>query len=214
MKKIFIPIIILVAIMQSGCNKETEVEPAEDYYEFKAQSHMQFRGNALGSDINWIYDNWENGTGAAGGFWFPLGDAQKILQTHWSIYGYGKTDFFSLVAITSPAFCADSSYTFKRSIFNPGLKTFHLINNSIYEGFELSGNTQTGHFKTSNGEQDSSSFEIIKTQELPPYSPLKDTKRLRLWIVVSCNLYDFDGKKIGTIKDGQIISEVELVYIK
>jgi hypothetical protein len=214
MKKISIGILVLVAIVFYGCNKETVDPPIDPYALFKGQSHDQFRGKALGEDIIWIYDNWNNGTGSMTGYFWPLSENRKIQQSYFSIYDYEQKDFFNLIAMRSPAYCVDSSYVFKKSIFDVGIKTFHLSKNTIYEGFELTGNTKTGHFVTSLGEQDSSSFEIIKTQELPPNSPLKDTKRLRIWILVSCNLYDFDALKIGSIKDGQIIADIDLVYIE
>lgn len=81
---------------------------------------------------------------------------------------------------------------------------------TIYNGFEILGTTKNGCFSSSTGDQNFSTFEIIKIQELASDPPLGNTKKIRLWVIVSCNLYECGGQKIGTIKNGKFIGEIEL----
>lgn len=212
MKKITTGILILMTIIIYSCNEEKElVDPfIEEIEQFKAQSIIQFSGQVLENEINWKFDNWNNGIGGYGESFWCLTDSKKIQQRNFTIYDYEQRDDIISLKIKSPAFSIDSSLLFKKTIFEIGRKALRSSSNSIYEGFEIQGNSKNACFSSLYGDQNASSFEIIKVQELTPDDPEKDYKKLRLWIVVSCNLFQCEGQKIGMIKGGKFIAEIEL----
>lgn len=211
MKKITIGILMFLAVMNFSCKKES-IDPSVEYLDpFNYMTNIQFHGQLLGSDINWQFNNWDNGIGGYSESYWCLTDDKKIQRRSFSIYDIEKRDYITFLKINSPAFCIDSSYVFIKSIFDVGKKTFRIPTSTIYEGFEILGSTKDGCFSSSNGEQNFSTFEIIKIQEYTTESSLRDTKNLRLWVVVSCNLYECGGQKIGEIKDGKFIGEIELM---
>lgn len=210
MKKKTIGILMFLAVINYSCKQES-VEPiTENFDYFKSQTAVQFSGQVLGDDIFWKFDNWNNGIGGYGESYWCLTDNKKIQQRNLSIYDYEKRTSITSLKINSPAFCIDSSYVLKKSIFDVGKKSFRIPSSTIYEGFEVLGATKDGCFSSNGGEQNASTFEVIKLQELASAFPLKDTKKTRLWIVVSCNLYGCGGKKIGELKDGKFIGEIEI----
>jgi hypothetical protein len=211
MKKITTGILILMAIINYSCNNNDLVDPlTEELEQFKNQTIIQFSGQVLGYDIYWKFGNWNNGIGGYGESFWCLTDSKKIQQRNFSIYDYEQRDYIISLKIKSPAFSIDSSLVFKKTIFETGRKALRSSSNSIYEGFEIQGNSKDACFSSLYGEQNASSFEIIKVQELTPDDPEKDYKKLRLWIVVSCNLFQCEGQKIGMIKGGKFIAEIEL----
>lgn len=210
MKKLIPLIIILTALINFGCDKES-IDPINKGIEqFKTQTAIQFQGKVLNEDVYWKFDNWDNGIGAYGESFWCVTDDKTIQQRNFSIYDYEKRENLTFLKIVSPAFSINDSYEEKKSIFDVGKKEFQTEDNSIYEGFIIQGNTKDFCFSTKGGEQKNSSFEIIKIQELPSDYPDKDYKKVRLWTIVSCTLYGCGGQKVGRIENGRFVSEIEI----
>src|SRR5699024_6296844 len=114
--------------------KELAEPFTEDLEQFKNQTSLQFNGQILGRDIYWKFDNWNNGIGGYGESYWCLTDDKKIQQRNISIYDIEQRDSVTFIKINSPAFCIDSSYVFKKAIFDVGKKTFRLPASTIYNG--------------------------------------------------------------------------------
>ena len=204
-------IILLATIINIGCDREA-IEPINKSIEqFKTQTALQFQGKVLGEEIYWKFDNWDNGIGAGSESFWCVTDDKTIQQRNFLIYDYEKRENLTFLKIVSPAFSINDSYDNKKLIFDVGEKEFQLENNTIYEGFIIQGSTKDYCFSTKYGDQNKSSIEIVKMQELPSdYPDQQDYKKIRIWTIVSCTLYSCGGQKIGRIENGRFVSEIEI----
>ena len=198
-------ILLLAILVQVGCDSPT-IEPTDKINEqFKTQTSLQFQGRVLGENIDWKFSNWINGIGAYSESFWCVVDDKTIQQRNFAIYDSEKKQNLTFLKIVSPAFSINDTYHNKLAIFDVGKKEFQEQDESVYDGFILQGNTKDQCFSTKFGDQSKSSFEIIKMQELP-----SDYKSIRVWIIVTCTLYNCDGQKIGQIENGRFVSEIEM----
>jgi len=203
----------MISLFILSCEKEKEpINPPIDIYaDFKTQTDIQFSGTLLGNETSWVYDIGNDSIDTSYGFTWGLTSDPTIQQCVFQIYTYEKRAENYLLIVKSPAFSIYSTYSYKKSIFEVGEKKFNSASNAIFEGFEVILISKNRNYSTSFGNQDSSSFEIIKMEELPANPEKFEPPKLRLWIVVSCNLYEGGNiEKSGEIKDGKFIAEITL----
>lgn len=209
MKKIIFCFLAIVLINVS-CDKKP-ISPNEIEI-FKEKDIIQFQGEVLDEEISWKKsDNRNNGIGSRHGTYLCVVKNDTTIQQKWfSIYDSEKRGELSSLRVFSPAFKVTDFYENKKSIFELGKKSFYLKDNSVYDGFKIEGVKNGSFFSSSYGNQDESSFEVVKFEDLPWYGSHSEgyTKNIRLWIVVSCNLYQSDGQKIGRMENGKFISEI------
>lgn len=211
MKKRTVGILILISVLVYGCGKElsTDAYNAEIGL-FKGESTVQFNGRVLGNTINWKFTNWKNGIGSYSETNVCSRDNRKVQQLNFAIYDTQSRDSIVALKVNSPLFTIDGSSDYKNVIFGIGKKSISSSTCSVFKGFEIQGSARKIDFSSSYGDQEFSTFEIVKAQEVIIDPSIPDYKRLRLWIVVSCNLYQSGGKKIGELKDGKFVGEIEL----
>jgi len=211
MKKRTLVIFGLVSVISLSCKKESVSPNNDEIEQFLNQTEIQFNGTVLGNGISWVFENWNTKIGFNyGSAWGFVADT-TIQNRSCQIFDTEEIENICLLKIISPAFCIDSSYIFKKSIFEIGKKQFNSSTSSIYEGFVIEASSKIESYSTYFGNQENSSFEIIKTQELTPSDPEQNnSKKLKLWIVFSCNLYTDSGQKTGEIKDGKFIGVIEV----
>ena len=210
MKNLTFGLIVIISLINVSCRKDKIDPNIEELEIFKNQTEIQFTGTVLGNEINWTFDNWENGIGATYGRSWNLTNDTTIQQFSFEIYDVEKSQEIEHLEIKSPAFSSNDTYSFKKSLFESGVKKFHSMTSTIYEGFEITVYSKNSIYWSSYGEQKNSTFNIIKVQELAPNPQTYEPAKLRLWIVLSCNLYNGNEQKVGEIKDGKYISEVSL----
>jgi hypothetical protein len=210
-KKLIPTLIILTTIFNISCDKESINPIDEEIEQFKVETTIQFQGKVFDNDIYWKFDNWDNGIGAYSESFWCVAENKAIQQRNFAIYDYELRENLTLLKVISPALDTTDLYSVKKAIFEVGLKQFQSAENSIYDGFIIEGTTKIGCFSTYYGSQDKSSIEIIKIQELSPDFPEQtDYKKIRLWTVITCDLYECGGQKVGTIEKGRFISEIEI----
>ena len=209
-KFLFLFLTLTVSIM-IGCEAESVNPLDQEIAAFKNQTAIQFQGKVLEHDISWVFDNWQNGIGALGEHFWCVTDDTSIQQRNFAIYDIEKRTHVTFLKIVSPALDIKDSYVIKKVIFEVGEKPFRLTDDSIYDGFIIEGVTKDEHFSTYYGPQDKSSIEIVKMEELLPDDPEQPGhKKIRVWTVVTCDLYDCRGQKMGTIDRGRFISEIQI----
>jgi hypothetical protein len=202
---------LTILLVNVSCDDEATDPVANEIETFKTYSTIQFRGEVMDKEIKWVFGNWENGIGAYGESYWCVADDKTIQQRNFSIYDYEKREDLRFLKIISPAIKTTDPYEDKLSVFEVGKKSFRLGDNSIYDGFIIEGNTKELSFSSSYGSQDGSSFEVVKIQELvPDIAESVDYKKIRLWIVVTCNIYQDVGQKVGRIENGKFIAELEI----
>ena len=215
MKKLKFGVLVMISLFILSCEKEKENDPVnlpiDVYADFKTQTDIQFSGTILGIETSWVYDNGNDSIDASYGFDWGLTSDPTIKQCVFDIYTHEKrVENYSLI-VKSPSFSINSTYNYKKSIFEVGEKKFNSASNAIFEGFEVILIAKNGYYTTSYGNQESSSFEIIKMEELPANPEKFQPRKLRLWIVLSCNLYEGGNiEKSGEIKNGKFIAEITL----
>lgn len=192
-----------------SCGKE-EIDVVDYEIEmFKTLSQPQFQGKIIDELIYWQFGNWNNGIGSSHGSFWCVTEDTTIQQRDFAIYDYENRRKIRSLVVTSPAFSINDSYEIKKSIFEKGMKSFHLIDNSVFDGFTVEGFTEDSFFSSAFGNQNSSTFEIVKITELNPDEPgVGDRKIIRLWIIVNCNLYNPKGQKVGRIENGKFINTI------
>lgn len=211
MKKWTAGILLLISMLLIGCAKELSVDTYNAELElFKGQSALQFSGLVLGNNLNWKFTNWKNGIGTYSESNFCSRGYKKVKQLNFAIFDTQSKDSILSLKVNSPLFSIDSSAVYKNVIFGTGKKYLSSPDRSNFDGFEIQGNSKNIDFSSRYGDQEYSTFEILKAEEVVIDPTLPDYKRLRLWIVVSCNLYQSDGKKIGELKNGRFVGEIEL----
>lgn len=214
MKKAAFGILVLFSVIIFGCHKEPVDTYVDKFEQFKNLSGIQFSGTILDQEINWKFDNWNNNIGATyGSYWSlmnGLSTDTTIQRKASEIYDYEKRDVIFNLEVKSPALCIDSSYTYKKSIFAIGKKYLHSDVDPIDKGFLVKIQSKHGDYYTNNGKQENSTFEIIKTEETVENLNRNEPKLLVLWIVISCNLYDYNGQLAGVIKDGKFLTQIKL----
>jgi len=209
MKYLSLFFIFHLFIINLSCKEETVDPFIAEIEQFKKQTTLQFKGNVNSQDVYWRFDNWDNGIGAAFESSWRASNDSTIQTRNFAIYDYELREDLTLLRIFSPAFSIMDSYENKRSIFDVGEKKFRLVDDSIFDGFTIQANIDSTVFITNNGSQEGSFFEIIKNEEvLPEHAEQPDNKKIRIWILVSCNLYEYGGNKIGRIENGRFIAEV------
>jgi hypothetical protein len=203
--------LVLSSLIIYSCDKES-IDPFDQEIEqFKHQTKLQFGGTILDNQIYWRFDNWENGIGASYQSCWNLTDDIKIQNRSFSIYDYDERSHVIVISFSSPAFSIDSSYEYKKSIFDIGIKQYKTTESNIFQGFEISITTIDEVLFTKYGDQSNSTLEIVKLQELTrEISDAADYKRIRLWIIVSCKLYNSGGQIIGSIENGKLLAEIEI----
>jgi hypothetical protein len=214
MKKAAFGILVLFSVINFSCHKEPVDTYVDEIEQFKNQTGIQFSGTILGQEVNWKFDNWQNNIGATSGSYWSLMNglsADTTIQRRASeIYDHERRDEIFNLEVKSPAFCIDSSYVYKKSLFEIGKKYFHSDKDPIEKGFLVKIQSKNGDYYTNNGKQDNSTFEIIKTEETVENLDRNEQKYLVLWIVISCNLYDYNGQLAGVIKDGKFLTQIIL----
>lgn len=211
MKKTILILLALFSLINFSCQKESMNLYDNELDVFKNASGLQFNGTVLENELSWKFDNYNNGiTGAYGIYWGTMNGLPSdttIQQKLFSISDYEKRGGIFTIEVRSPAFSINSSDFEKKEMFEVGKKPFNSKTGSIYQGFRIAVLANNGLLTTNNGEQVNSSFEIIKVVEQNAYPELKEPKKLLLWMVFSCNLYDLEGQKAGEIKNGKFITE-------
>jgi hypothetical protein len=209
MKKLPTTLIVFTALFNLGCEQES-IEPANNgIKEFKAEAVTQFRGKVLNEDIYWKDDESDNGIDSYCVRFWCVTDDKSIQQRILLIYDYKKTGNVTTLKLTSPAFSIHNTDEAKKAIFDVGKKDFHLRGNSIYDGFTIDGEAKEICFSTAYGEQNDSSFEIVQMHELPADFG-QEYQNVRVWVMVSCTLYDCDGHPIGKIENGRFVAEIQV----
>ncbi len=202
---------LLLAIFSAGCTKEAVTPIDREIELFKTYSSLQFQGKVFDQSISWSFANWQNGIGAYWCSYRCLTTDTTIQQRNFAIYDFQQREDLTFLQIKSPAIRTTFPYYFKRKFFERGTKEFQTEGMSIFDGFIVEGWTKLNFFTSYYGDQEGSKFEVVKMEELFPGSPeLPDYKKVRLWILVSCNLYDLSGKKIGRMERGKFIVEIEI----
>lgn len=210
MKK-FSTILFVIGLVIIGCDES--IDPIYQHIEeLKSLTEIQFQGKVLNNDINWVVTGWNgNGYSGGGGSFWCVTDDKTIQQRFFSISDTEHRGTLNYLSVWSPAFSTKDSYEIKKSIFDVGKKEYWLTGNSIYDGFTISGHTNDICFSTQYGAQNKSSFEVVKIRELPPkYYEHPDNKRIKLWLIASCNLYACNGQKIGRIENGRFVIEIQV----
>lgn len=203
MKALIFLLLLLPSILFVGCEKEKEEEIL--YEVFLSRTRPSFKGNVMGEEVNWVVGNWETGIGSLSGTWWCITEDKKIQQRLFTIYDYEENQETYSVDVKSQAFSQDSSFAHKRSIFEVGRKSIRSSEDGIFEGFDIEVSTINGCFSTSFGNQDSSSLEVLKIDEIPPSEGQPDHKEAKVWLVFSCNLYKPNGEYAGRLEDGMLI---------
>lgn len=211
MKKTIFVILATISFINFNCQKESVNLYDNDLESFKSANGLQFKGTVLENEISWKFDNYNNGiTGGYASFWGTVNGLPSdttIQQKGFSIGDYEKRGGVFTLEVRSPAFSVNSTDSEKKKIFEVGKKTFNSKTGSIYQGFKIAVLANNGFSTTNNGEQVNSSFEIVKVVEKDANPVQQEPKKLLLWMVFSCNLYDLDGKKAGEIKNGRFVTE-------
>jgi hypothetical protein len=211
MKKTSLILLALISLINFSCQEETVNLYDNELEVFKNESGLQFNGTVLENEISWKFDNYNNGiTGGYASYWGAMSGLPSdttIQQKGFIIGDYEKREDVFTLEVKSPAFSINSSDFEKKEIFEVGKKQFNSKTGSIYQGFKIAVVTNNGFFTTNNGDQANSSFEIVKVVEQDANPELLEPKKLLLWMVFSCNLYDLEGQKVGEIKNGKFITE-------
>ena len=198
-------LLLIIPFLTISCEKEiTEPVPVvDDYKFFRSYDRSMFQGKVFDKGYDWKHASQNYGISTAHGAFWCLTHDTTIQERSFSIRdNFKRTNLHSL-EITSPAFNVNDSYEDKRMIFEAGMKTFFLENNSIYSGFRVEGVSNGDFFSSIYGSQKSSTFEIYQSEEL-------HQDIIRLWIIVNCNLYNIDGEFVSRIEDGRFINIIEL----
>ncbi|WP_291783224.1 hypothetical protein [Cecembia sp.] len=207
-----IPIFLtLTVFIILGCDTTDSINPIDsEIARFKTETTLQFNGKVLNENIAWRFD-WNGGVTIFRQSFWCVADNKAIQQRN---FGFSKNDpaaNLRSLKIISPALDTADTYSTKLAIFDVGKKEFQTTSNTVFDGFIIQGTTKDGCFSTYFGDQNKSSIEIVRLQELQPDSEgNKDYKRVRLWTVVTCDLYSCSGDKIGTIEKGRFITEVDI----
>jgi len=196
-------VVLLLGI--SGCDLFTDPEKKE-LEAFKTNNSLQFQGKVMGQEINWKYANWENGIGTLYGSNWCVTEDKNVHQKNFSIYDTEQRDDIYSLGIIFPAFNINDKYENKKMIFDVGSKSFHSLDDSVYDGFTVLVKTKEMSFSTQFGEQEESSFEVVKIQEWEA----DGVEKMKLWVLISCDLYSGTGEYYGKIENGQVIGMVEL----
>jgi len=215
MKKTVLILLATVSLISFSCKKESvNLYDDVELEKFKNLTGVQFSGKILNYEINWKFDNWDNNIGTTYGRKWGLMNGlledTTIQRITSDIYDYEKQGEIFNLEINSPALDIDSSFAYKKTLFETGKKYFHSDKDPIDKGFLVKIQSKHGDFYTNNGNQMSSTFEIVKVEETIPNLARNEPRLLVLWIVLSCNLYDYNGQKAGEIKDGKFITRIEL----
>lgn len=207
-----IPIFLtLTVFIILGCDTTDSINPIDsEIARFKTETTLQFNGKVLNENIAWRFD-WNGGVTIFRQSFWCVADNKAIQQRN---FGFSKNDpaaNLRSLKIISPALDTADTYSTKLAIFDVGKKEFQTTSNTVFDGFIIQGTTKDGCFSTYFGDQNKSSIEIVRLQELQPdFEGNKDYKRVRLWTVVTCDLYSCSGDKIGTIEKGRFITEVDI----
>ncbi|RAU82461.1 hypothetical protein [Pontibacter arcticus] len=212
MKNLLLLLVTLTALLNISCEQE-KVDPSVKYDITKLKEHtsIQFKGQVLNQNIKWLSSNYNSDIQYGRGSFWCVTDDKSIQQRNFYISNKWEKDVITSLKISSPAFSIHDTFQNKKALFDIGKKIIRTSENTIYEGFTIEGNTKDDCFSTANGNQKWSSFEVIKIEELKNDTSIDpETRMIKVWAVVNCNLYACSGNKIGTIKDGQFIFEVEI----
>lgn len=206
MKLLKILLLLSTSILFVSCEKEKEDETNRELEMFLLRTAFQFKGIVLEEEVNWVFSNWQNGIGAySESFWCLTAD-KKIQQRNFAIYDYeGRGEILS-IKIKSPAFSIDSSFVYKKSIFDLGVKNIRNPEDEIYDGFDIEVASTYGFFSTFYGNQNSSSLEVLKLEEIEPLEGEEDCKEVKVWFHFSCNLYKPNAEFAGKIEKGMLIA--------
>lgn len=204
MKRLKFLALLSTSFLLMSCEKEGEKNIALD--RFLSRTELQFEGNVMEEEVNWFFSNWDNGIGAYSESYWCLTADKKIQQRNFAIYDYNKRKEIFLIKIKSPAFSIDSSYNFKKSIFDLGIKNIKDSEDRIFDGFDIEVSSTYGMVSTIYGDQKSSSLEVLKLVEEATSAEYQDDyKAVKVWFLISCKLYKPNGELAGKIKDGMLL---------
>lgn len=210
MKLLYFSLLLSISILFMSCEKEKEDEINKELEMFLSRTAIQFKGNVIEEEVNWIFSNWQNGIGTyTQSFWCLTAD-KKIQQRNFSIYDYDQREKIISIKIKSPAFSIDSSFAYKKSIFDPGIKKIRNPEDEIFKGFDIEVSSSNGFFSTIYGNQNLSSLEILKIMDVQPLEGLPDYNEFKAWFLISCKLYKPNGEYAGKIEKGMMIGNFEI----
>jgi hypothetical protein len=211
MRKFISILLTLTVFIIVGCDTTESINPIDNQIErFKTETTIQLNGKILGENISWRFD-WKDGITIFRESFWCVSDNKAIQQRNFGFSKYDSKENLKSLKIISPALDTADSYSAKLALFEVGKKQFQSAKNTVFDGFIIQGTTKDGCFSTYFGDQNKSAIEIVKMEELSPdYAGDKDYKSIRLWTVVSCDLYNCGGEKIGTIEKGRFITEIDI----
>ena len=212
MKPFKILLLLSACVLFPGCEKEKENEISIDLEMFLSSTALQFRGMVMEEEVNWVFSDWQNGIGAYTESYWCLTADKKIQQRNFAIYDYEEREEILSVKIKSPAFSVDSSYAYKKSIFDAGMKNIRNPGHGIFDGFDLEVASTDGFFSTFFGNQSGGSLEVLKLEEVAPEDPHVDFKEVRVWFLVSCKLYKPNAAYAGKIENGLLMAYFLIDY--
>lgn len=209
MKPLKILVFLSASILFLSCEKEKEQEQEFDIHQalemFLASNALQFKGMVMDEDVYWVFSDWQNGIGAyTESFWCLTAD-KKIQQRNFAIYDYEEREEILSVKIKSPAFSIDSSYTWKKSIFDVGMKLIRNPEDGIFDGFDIEVSGRDGFFSTVYGDQSTGTLEVLRLEEAGAPEGDIDFKEVKVWFHFSCNLYRPNGAYAGQIEHGMLM---------
>lgn len=204
MKGLILVVLLSTPILFMSCEKEKEEKEEEkkiDLEMFLSETELQFKGSVIEEDVNWVFSNWQNGIGAfSESFWCLTAD-KKIQQRNFAIYDSAQREEIISIKIKSPAFNIDSSFALIKTIFDSGNKNIRNPEDGIFDGFDIEVSSTWGFVSTIYGDQNSSSLEVLKLVE----EDQDDYKEIKVWFIISCNLYKPNGELAGKIKNGMLL---------
>lgn len=212
MKNLRCFLLLVIPILFVSCEKEIEDEMNKEIEMFLSKTELQLKGNVLEEEVYWPFSNWENGIGAYTESFWCLTPDKKIQQRNFAIYDYEQREVIESIKIKSPAFSIDSTFAFKKSIFDVGIKNIRNPEDEIYDGYDIEVISINGFFATVYGDQNSSSLEVLKIKEIPPLEGLPDDNEVKVWFLISCKLYKPNGELAGKIENGMLIAYFKIVW--
>lgn len=205
MKGLILVVLLSTPILFMSCEKEKvekEIEEKLDLEMFLSETELQFKGKVIEEDVNWLFSNWQNGIGGYSESFWCLTEDKKIQQRNFAIYDSAQREKIISIKIKSPAFNIDSSFAFIKTIFDLGNKNIRNPEDGIFDGFDIEVLSTCGFFSTLYGDQNLSSLEVLKLVEEEDQDNYKEIK---VWFLISCNLYKPNGELAGKIKNGMLL---------
>ena len=209
-------IFLLILTITISCSEDPDFELALKIKQFKYKTSPQIEGEILGYNELFVFKDWGNDVGAYYKSFWCLTNDSTVQNRSYHIYklNTGLVQGVRKIIVVSPAFYTTIPYEDKKSIFNVSEKPFNSIEGTIFNGFKIKVESQdisysTHYSSTEYGNQKDSTFDVIKFEKVKmPRDPSDpDYNKVKLWILVNCNLYDSSGNQVGRIDNGKFIIE-------